>query len=507
MPLPLVLPPKPNIEQLRKQAKDLLRSHRSRDSDTCEILRLMHRFADATDDEILESSLTLQEAQFALALAYGYGDWNDLYRYVATTDGEADTSKSRDGEDGSLHVPTVDDETIASLVNEIIVDAHAQGASDIHIEPYPGKNNTEIRIRIDGDMYLHRSLEYYLKDPVINRVKTMANLDLGQRRLPQDGKIKLKEFSEHDFEMRVATVPTQGGLETVTLRILASGQPIPLLQMGFTEANYEKFAGSVERNHGLILVSGPTGSGKTTTVHAALHHINVPEKKIWTAEDPVEITQRGLSQVQIDPDRGYDFDVAVRSFLKSDPDVIMVGELRSKQTCKTCVEASLTGHLVLTTLHTNSSAESLTRLLEMGIDPFNLSDALLCVLSQRLVRTLCTSCKKPYHPTKDEYDTLVREYGPAEFERHVGVPYTDDLTLSQPEGCDRCNGRGYRGRMAIHELLIGTDEMKHLIRASARMADIQAQATEDGMTTLKQDGIDKIFMGLCDLMQIRNVLF
>jgi type II secretory ATPase GspE/PulE/Tfp pilus assembly ATPase PilB-like protein len=333
----------------------------------------------------------------------------------------------------------------------------------------------------------------------------MADLDISERRKPQDGKIKFKKYTGKDLELRVATVPTQGGMEDVVMRILHSGEPIPLENMAFSDDNFKNFTGVITKPYGIIFVCGPTGSGKTTTLHSALRYINKIETKIWTAEDPVEITQKGLRQVQVQPKIGFDFATAMRAFLRADPDVIMVGEMRDKETTHIGIEASLTGHLVFSTLHTNSAPESITRLLDMGMDPFNFADAILCILAQRLVLTLCKTCKKPYHPLREEYEELVREYDREAFERSLRIPYTDDLTLYKPDGCSECNNTGYRGRMGIHELLMGTDVMKKLIQSKAVMEDIRSQAIKDGMTTLKQDGIAKIFKGRCDLIQVRKV--
>jgi type II secretory ATPase GspE/PulE/Tfp pilus assembly ATPase PilB-like protein len=257
--------------------------------------------------------------------------------------------------------------------------------------------------------------------------------------------------------------------------------------------------------YGLVVVCGPTGSGKTTTLHSALGYINKSETKIWTVEDPVEITQKGLRQVQVKPKIGLDFAAAMRSFLRADPDVIMVGEMRDKETAKICIEASLTGHLVLSTLHTNSAPESIARLLNLGMDPFNFSDAVLCILAQRLVKRLCSECKKPYHPSCTEYEDLVREYGSEAFYRNVNIAYTDALEFFRPVGCEACNKSGYRGRMGIHELLMGTDEIKEMIQHKAMIETLREQAIKDGMRTLKQDGIEKIFAGNCNLVQVRKV--
>ncbi|MBU4009740.1 MAG: Flp pilus assembly complex ATPase component TadA [Proteobacteria bacterium] len=398
-----------------------------------------------------------------------------------------------------------EDSAVVQLVNKIILDAYARRASDIHIEPYPGKQNTQVRIRIDGACSLYQTVPYSYKNAIVSRIKIMSDLDIAERRKPQDGKIKFKKYGGKDIELRVATIPTQGGLEDVVMRILAAGEPIPLDKMGFTEANYDKFISSISKPYGIVFVCGPTGSGKTTTLHSALSFINKPETKIWTAEDPVEITQRGLRQVQVKPKIGFDFAAAMRSFLRADPDVIMVGEMRDKETTHIGIEASLTGHLVFSTLHTNSAPESITRLLDMGMDPFNFADAILCILAQRLVRTLCNKCKQPYHPSLEEYKELLREYDPESFEKNVHIPYTEDLVLNKSNGCDVCNNTGYLGRMGIHELLAGTDEMKRMIQGMAKIEDLRNQAIKDGMTTLKQDGIEKIFNGHTDLLQVRKV--
>lgn len=398
-----------------------------------------------------------------------------------------------------------EDSAVVQLVNKIILDAYARKASDIHIEPYPGKENTHVRIRIDGQCTLYQTIPFSYKNAIVSRIKIMSDLDIAERRKPQDGKIKFKKYGGKDIELRVATVPTQGGLEDIVMRILAAGEPLPLDKMGFSEKNYENFVGAITKPYGIVFVCGPTGSGKTTTLHSALGFINKPETKIWTAEDPVEITQRGLRQVQVKPKIGFDFAAAMRAFLRADPDVIMVGEMRDKETTHIGIEASLTGHLVFSTLHTNSAPESITRLLDMGMDPFNFADAILCILAQRLVRTLCKDCKQPYHPSQQEYDEIVREYGNEYFEKNLNIPYNDDLMFYKPGGCDACNNTGYRGRMGIHELLMGTDEMKRLIQSMAKMEDLREQAIKDGMTTLKQDGIEKVFKGNTDFMQVRKV--
>ncbi|WP_027359437.1 GspE/PulE family protein [Desulforegula conservatrix] len=394
---------------------------------------------------------------------------------------------------------------VVQLVNKIILDAYARNASDIHIEPYMGNQNTEVRIRIDGACSLYQTIPFSYRNAVVSRIKIMADLDIAERRKPQDGKIKFKKYGGKDIELRVATVPTQGGVEDVVMRILAAGKPLPLDKMGFSDRNFENFVSAITKPYGIIFVCGPTGSGKTTTLHSALGYINKPETKIWTAEDPVEITQRGLRQVQVQSKIGFNFAAAMRAFLRADPDVIMVGEMRDHETTQIGIEASLTGHLVFSTLHTNSAPESITRLLDMGMDPFNFADAILAIMAQRLLRTLCKSCKEEYHPSEAEYNELVREYDEDLFKKNVNIPFTNDLTLHRAVGCEKCSGTGYSGRMGIHELLMGTDKIKRLIQEKSRMEIIRDVAIEEGMSTLKQDGIAKIFAGHTDLLQVRKV--
>jgi len=399
---------------------------------------------------------------------------------------------------------TEEDSAIVQLVNKIILDGYERRASDIHIEPYPGKKNTEVRFRIDGACQLYQTVPFMYRAAVISRIKIMSDLDIAERRKPQDGKIRFKKYGGKDIELRVATIPTAAGVEDVVMRILQAGEPIPLIKMGFSKRNYDAFLEIISNPYGIIFVCGPTGSGKTTTLHSALRHINKPDVKIWTAEDPVEITQLGLRQVQVHHKIGFDFAAAMRSFLRADPDVIMVGEMRDKETTHIGIEASLTGHLVFSTLHTNSAPESITRLLDMGMDPFNFADAILGVLAQRLVRTLCKHCKKSYNPSEPEYQELAREYGKAAFKKR-NIPYTKDLMLYKPVGCSQCNNTGYLGRMAIHELVVGTEEVKKLIQQKSPMEIIRDTAIQEGMTTLKQDGIEKIFEGHVDLIEVRKV--
>ncbi len=397
------------------------------------------------------------------------------------------------------------DSAMIQLVNKTIMDALEHKASDIHIEPSPGNQPTLIRFRVDGNCHTYRTIPASYRHAVISRIKVMADLDIAERRRPQDGKINFKKFSGKPVELRVATIPTQGGVEDAILRIVSSGRLMEISQLNFSATNYERILDAISMPYGIIFVCGPTGSGKTTTLHAVLKHINQGEKKIWTAEDPVEITQKGLRQVQVRQKINFGFKEALRAFLRADPDVIMVGEMRDKETTQIGIEASLTGHLVLSTLHTNNAPESVARLLDLGMDPFNFADAILCVLAQRLVLTLCDKCKKPYTPSVAEFDTLVHEYGKEAFERHIGIFYNKDIKLYRNVGCNACNHTGYSGRMGLHELLVGTDKVKKMIQTKRCVDDIRHQAICDGMTTLKQDGISKILLGKCDLFQVRKV--
>ena len=396
------------------------------------------------------------------------------------------------------------DSMVVRLVNQIIVDAQRARASDIHLEPRGDTREAVIRFRIDGTCVDYQSIPPALRNPLVARLKVMAHLDIAERRKPQDGKIRVRIPGRSDIELRVATVPTVGGNEDMVLRLLGSSGAFPLDQMGLSERNLQELKSIAEKPYGLILCVGPTGAGKTTSLHAVLRHINTPGRKIWTAEDPVEITQDGLRQVQVRPKIGYTFATAMRAMLRADPDVIMVGEMRDTETAGLAVEASLTGHLVLSTLHTNSAAETIVRLLDLGLNPFNFADALLGVLAQRLVKRLCLDCRQPYHPTQGDWNELALAFGAEELEAH-GHRYTEDLELFEGKGCETCEGKGYRGRIAIHELLVGTPAIKRRMQKGARVMQIVARGKREGMTTLVQDGVLKVMQGLTDFRQVKAV--
>ncbi len=393
---------------------------------------------------------------------------------------------------------------VVKLVDQLIIAAYRKNASDIHIEPSAVTKATSIRFRLDGVCQEYMKVPNSLVRGVVSRIKIMANLDIAERRLPQDGKIKFRRKGVPVFEMRVATLPTAGGFEDVVLRILAASGAIKIDEMGLSPRNLEVIKRIIEKPYGLILAVGPTGSGKTTTLHGLLGYINRPGVKIWTAEDPIEITQQGLRQVEVKPKIGLDFARIMRAFLRADPDIIMIGEMRDEETASIGIEASLTGHLVFSTLHTNSAPETVTRLLDMGLNPLNFSDAFLGVLAQRLTRRLCLNCRKQHFVTAEEFEAFQMEYGNAWFERS-GIQYAEDLKIYKPVGCDNCSGTGYRGRLGIHELMEGTPEIKLMIKRQANTEDLFSQAMKQGMSTLKQDGIAKVFQGITDMTEVRRV--
>ncbi len=409
-----------------------------------------------------------------------------------------------DEEEESGEVYSESSGQIVRIVDQTIISAYRKGASDIHIEPNPATKRTRIRFRIDGVCQNFLEIPISYSNAVISRIKIMSNLDISERRLPQDGKIKFRRKGIPTFELRVATLPTADGQEDAVMRILASSQAMKLEDLSLTDRNLRVLKKAISKPYGIILVVGPTGSGKTTTLHSALGYINTPERKIWTAEDPVEITQQGLRQVEVKNKIGLDFARVMRAFLRADPDVIMVGEMRDFETASIGIEASLTGHLVFSTLHTNSAPETVTRLLDMGLNALNFSDAFIAVLAQRLIRRVCKACRKEYHPTQEEFDEIVHDYGVDDFAQ-TGFKYTPDLKLYAPVGCDQCNGTGYKGRMGIHELMEGSKEIKRMIKKQASAEELFIQAKKEGMTTLMQDGILKVFNGHTDMNEVRRV--
>ena len=408
------------------------------------------------------------------------------------------------------------DNSLVRLINNMISEAHAQGVSDIHIESQPGKEKVKVRFRKDGVLAPYLELPPSYRSALVARIKVMCELDISERRKPQDGKINFAKFSpQHRLELRVATIPTNNGLEDVVMRLLASAKPLPMEQLGLTPTNFERLKHAIERPYGLVLCVGPTGSGKTTTLHSVLGRINTPQRKIWTAEDPVEITQTGLRQVQVNPKIDWTFAKALRAFLRADPDVIMVGEIRDQETAEIAIEASLTGHLVMSTLHTNSAAETVTRLLDMGTDPFNFGDSLLAVLAQRLVRRLCPHCRQQEPMPLAERDELIADYLHA-FPLELRPPREEliadwlqrhakdgQLQRYRSPGCAKCEGSGVKGRAGLHELLTVSREVRQMIQTGARAEQIHHQGLKEGMRSLRQDGIDKVLAGVSSLAEVR----
>jgi type II secretory ATPase GspE/PulE/Tfp pilus assembly ATPase PilB-like protein len=435
----------------------------------------------------------------------------------------SDLEEGEGGAEAAEDISAAADNELVKLVNKIIVDAYQQGASDIHIEPGSGKDKVLVRFRRDGSLYKYIEVPANYRNAIVARVKIMCDLDISEKRRPQDGKIKFRRFGPLDVELRVATLPSTGSVEDVVMRILSAGEPMPLDKLGVSPENLAKLRSCVSKPYGIFFCCGPTGSGKTTTLHSVLAELNKPETKIWTAEDPVEITQKGLRQVQVNRKAGLDFATVMRAFLRADPDIIMVGEMRDRETTSIGIEASLTGHLVFATLHTNSAPESVVRLLDMGMDPFNFADALLGILAQRLAKRLCVKCREAYTPSPEEMQLLLLEYC-AELQATSGFKKdpqaamaeqyqkwlrdfgkNGQVTLYRPKGCEACGNTGYKGRIAIHELMVGTDAVKRLIQERARVADVLVQALEDGMRTLKQDGMEKVLQGITDMKQVRAV--
>ena len=409
------------------------------------------------------------------------------------------------------------DNTLVRLINSMILEAHAQGVSDIHIECPAGREKVRVRFRKDGQLRPYLELPPNYRSAMIARLKIMCDLDISERRKPQDGKINFSKFVQGvKLELRLATIPTASNLEDAVLRLLQSSKPIAIDKLGLSPSNLERLQGAAARPYGMLLCVGPTGSGKTTTLHSLMGSINTPERKIWTAEDPVEITQAGLRQVQVNPRIEWTFAKALRAFLRADPDVIMVGEIRDQETAQVAIEASLTGHLLLSTLHTNSAPETITRLLDMGMDPFNFADALLAVLAQRLVRRLCSHCRVAHTATAEEEDELLQDYLHVMAES-INPPERQDvladwrsrfgsagkITLYKCVGCEQCSGTGYRGRAGIHELMMVTRGLRHLIQTGQRADELQRHAMGDGMRTLRQDGIEKVLAGVTTIEEVR----
>jgi type IV pilus assembly protein PilB len=386
---------------------------------------------------------------------------------------------------------SADEAPVVKLVNMVLVDAIRKGASDLHWEPY--EKTFRIRFRIDGVLHEMLSPPKRLEPAILSRLKIMSNLDISERRLPQDGRIKLR-YGAREIDFRVSILPTIFG-EKAVLRILdKEALQLDMTKLGFDPWSFEKFGHAIHQPYGMVLITGPTGSGKTTTLYSAISTINAPEHNIMTAEDPVEYNLKGVNQVQVNEGIGRTFAAVLRSFLRQDPDVILVGETRDLETAQISIRAALTGHLVFTTLHTNDCPSTVARLVDMGVQPFLLSSALLLVLAQRLGRRICKDCKEPVEAHED--DLVPYGYVPQGAGR---------VTLYQGRGCPACNFTGMKGRVAIYEVMPVTEALRHLILKDASTADIREAAEQEGMKTLRQAGLAKVLDGTTTTQEILRV--
>ncbi|HVL98406.1 MAG TPA: ATPase, T2SS/T4P/T4SS family [Egibacteraceae bacterium] len=417
-------------------------------------------------------------------------------RYARSGDSVLDVVDQLEGDESGDDLDAlnevVDDAPIVKFVNALIAQAVQDRASDIHIEPQD--HDLRVRYRVDGVLHEVTTQSKKIHAGVVSRLKIMAELDIAERRIPQDGRISLKTGGK-SIDLRVSTLPTVAG-EKVVMRILdKSSVLLRLSDLGFHDDNYARYERSFTKPYGMILVTGPTGSGKSTTLYATLNIISRPEVNCVTVEDPVEYRLAGISQVQINPKGGLTFPSALRSILRQDPDVVLVGEMRDHETAQIGMEAALTGHLVLSTLHTNDAPSAVTRLTEMRIDPFLVASAVDCVLAQRLARRLCGKCKEPYQPTWDE----LRAAGLAVDDRELPLLY-------RSVGCASCSGTGYRGRLAVHEVMLVSEEIERLIVARASTEDVAKTARAQGMRSLREDGLMKVLLGLTTLEEIARVV-
>ncbi len=387
------------------------------------------------------------------------------------------------------------DAPIVKLVNKILFDAIKMGASDIHIEPY--ETVLRVRYRVDGVLHNVMNLPIKIKGAVTSRVKIMSKLDIAERRLPQDGRIKLKLGRKKEVDLRVSTLPCLFGEKTVMRVLDKSNLQIDLTKLGFEEDQLKDFMEAIEKPYGMVLVTGPTGSGKTTTLYSALNHLNKPGINIMTAEDPVEYNFHGINQVQIKEDIGLTFAAALRSFLRQDPDIIMVGEIRDFETAEIAIKAALTGHLVLSTLHTNDAPSTITRLMNMGIEPFLVSSSVILVLAQRLARKICSNCK-----VEDKVsEKVLYSLGFTEDEVAKGIK------VFKGKGCPTCNNTGYKGRIALYEVMPIRDELKELILEGASSLELKNTAIRLGMKTLRRSGLNKIKQGVTSIEEVLRVTF
>jgi type II secretory ATPase GspE/PulE/Tfp pilus assembly ATPase PilB-like protein len=389
-------------------------------------------------------------------------------------------------------------EGVAELFDRIVIEAHRRGASDVHIEPNGHAESTVIRLRVGGEIEQFQELAPTVAASLVAHLKEQAGLHVSERQRPQEGKLEFR-LPDRTLKLRVTTVPTVHGNEDVVMRLLGAGKPYPLAELGLSPANLAGLQSALARSEGLFLCVGPAAAGTTTTLHAALAHINSADVKIWTAEDPVEITQAGVRQVQVHPKIGFDFPEAVRSIVRADPDVIMIGDLRDRETALSGLDAALAGHLVMAAMRTRGAPEAVGRLLDWQIDRHGLAGVLLGVLAQRLVRGLCSYCRTSHPATADERAAIVEAAGA---ERAEAAGWTGTPTLWRAPGCRACAGSGEEGRVAVHELLMPTEELREAVVAGASVEELRVLATAGGMVPLVADGIAKAVAGEVDLTQV-----
>jgi general secretion pathway protein E len=428
------------------------------------------------------------ELEAGLERLYGAGksSMDQIVDNISSRDEEQDLGDVEHLKDLASEAPVV------RLVNLLITHALEARASDIHVEPF--ENRLIVRFRIDGVLNEVESPPRRLSAAVISRVKIMANLDIAERRLPQDGRIKLR-IQGKEIDLRVSTVPTMHG-ESVVMRILdKGGVPLDFASLGFDGRVLEQFLEALNQPHGILLVTGPTGSGKTTTLYTALDRLNQPDVKILTVEDPVEYQMPGINQIQVRPQISLTFANALRSIVRQDPDVIMIGEIRDLETAEIAVQSALTGHLVLSTVHTNDAPSTVNRLLDMGVEDYLLTSTVVGILAQRLVRALCTHCRKPYRALPE----VIEQMGLARFAPR------EALTLYHPVGCERCSGTGYHGRLGIMEMLPMTDRLRSLVMRHANSTDLRAAAVEEGMESMFENGLRKAVAGVTTVEEVLRV--
>lgn len=493
--MPRSLPLNPSIEFLQKEAKDLIKAHKGGDGACCATLRYHFRFSRAEDDEILKAKVSLQEAQHALALDYGFKSWTDLKDRAAALSKadlpEGDGVSADDEGDPAGLLDDTGNTSATRLVSHIISQSVKARASDIHIEPY--QDSFKVRYRVDGVLYDFLSPPKRIEPSLISRIKVMAQMDIAEKRRPQDGRLNIT-IGEQEIDVRASTIPTALG-ERVVLRLLnRSVSVLKLPDLGLTPERLALLTRLASSPNGIILVSGAAGSGKTTTLYGILASIRKPDINIMTIEDPVEYQIDGISQIQVNPRSGLTFAAGLRSIVRQDPDVILIGEIRDLETAEIAIQSALTGHLVFSTLHTTDAASTITRLVDMGVEPFLVSSAVKAVVAQRLIRVLCSNCKAPFTPD----DVTLESLG-------ITADRLKDNTLFRANGCEKCADSGYRGRMGLFEIMVLDDALKSLILQTHDAGRIKSEAQDREMTTLRQDGIQKVINGTTSIEEALRV--